>query len=37
VGNSWWTAGTSIMAIQKTSAEAWAQLFDIPIVFAFNM
>jgi hypothetical protein len=37
VGNGWWTAGTSIMAIQKTSAEAWAQLFDIPIVFAFNM
>jgi hypothetical protein len=37
VGNGWWTAGTSIMAVQKTSAETWAQLFGIPIVFAFNM
>ena len=36
VGNSWWTSGTSIMAIQQTSVEAWARLFDIPIVFAFN-
>jgi hypothetical protein len=37
VGNSWWTAGTSTMAVQKASAEAWAQLFDIPIIFAFNL
>lgn len=36
VGNSWWASGTSIMAIQQTSVEAWAHLFDIPIVFAFN-
>jgi hypothetical protein len=36
VGNSWWTSGTSIMAIQKASAEAWVQLFNTPIVFAFN-
>lgn len=36
-GNGWWTAGTSIVAIQRTSASAWAQLFAIPIVNAFNM
>lgn len=37
VGNGWWTTGTAIMAVQKKSAEAWAQLFGIPVVFAFNM
>jgi hypothetical protein len=36
IGNGWWTAGTSIVAIQRTSATAWAQLFRRPIVMAFN-
>ena len=36
VGNGWWTKGTSIVAIQQASAEAWARLFAIPLVSAFN-
>jgi len=36
-GNGWWTTGTSIVAIQKASAEAWARLFRIPLVTAFNL
>lgn len=36
IGNGWWTTGTSIVAIQKASAEAWAKLFAIPLVVAFN-
>jgi hypothetical protein len=36
VGNGWWTKGTSIVAIQKASAEAWARLFGVPLVTAFN-
>jgi apolipoprotein N-acyltransferase len=36
VGNGWWTSGTSIVDIQKASTEAWARLFDKPLVFSFN-
>lgn len=36
VGNGWWTKGTSIVAIQRVSAEAWARLFDKPLVMSFN-
>ena len=36
-GNGWWTAGSSIVAIQRASAAAWATLFDVPIVMAFNI
>ncbi|WP_246670498.1 conjugal transfer protein TraB [Agrobacterium tumefaciens] len=36
VGNGWWTENTSIVAIQKASAIAWARLFDLPIILAFN-
>jgi apolipoprotein N-acyltransferase len=36
VGNGWWTAGTSIVAIQRASTEAWARLFDTPLVLSFN-
>ncbi|WP_336510203.1 conjugal transfer protein TraB [Agrobacterium tumefaciens] len=36
VGNGWWTENTSIVVIQKASANAWARLFDLPIVMAFN-
>lgn len=36
MGNGWWTAGTSIVAIQKASVTAWAKLFDLPVVMAFN-
>ncbi|WP_404406875.1 conjugal transfer protein TraB [Pelagibacterium halotolerans] len=35
-GNAWWTGGTNIVAIQRASAEAWASLFGIPLVMAFN-
>lgn len=35
--NAWWTADTSIAAIQRASAQAWARLFDRPLVIAFNM
>lgn len=36
VGNGWWTAGTSIVAIQRASATAWARLFAKPLVISFN-
>ncbi len=36
VGNGWWTSGTSIVAIQRASATAWAKLFAKPLVLAFN-
>lgn len=35
-GNGWWTTGTSIIAIQRTSVTAWAKLFGLPVVMAFN-
>jgi hypothetical protein len=35
-GNGWWTGGTNIIAIQRASAEAWARLFDVPLMLAFN-
>jgi predicted amidohydrolase len=35
-GNGWWTAGTSIVAIQNASVIAWAKLFGLPVVTAFN-
>ena len=37
VGNGWWTAGTSIIDIQQASSEAWARLFDLPLVISFNI
>lgn len=36
VGNGWWTKGSSIVAIQRASAVAWAALFSKPLVFSFN-
>ncbi|WP_233138000.1 conjugal transfer protein TraB [Agrobacterium vaccinii] len=35
-GNGWWAAGTSIVAIQNVSVIAWAKLFGLPVVTAFN-
>ena len=35
-GNGWWTDETSILAIQKASAQAWASLFGLSLVLAFN-
>ncbi|WP_237682000.1 conjugal transfer protein TraB [Agrobacterium vitis] len=35
-GNGWWTTGTSIVAIQNVSVMAWAKLFGLPVVTAFN-
>ena len=37
VGNGWWTAGTSIIDIQRASSAAWARLFDFPLVISFNI
>lgn len=37
VGNGWWTAETSIIDIQRASSEAWARLFDLPLVISFNI
>jgi hypothetical protein len=36
VGNGWWTENISIVAIQKASVAAWARLFGLPVVMAFN-
>lgn len=36
IGNDWWTSGTGILAIQKTSTQAWARLFGLPLVLSFN-
>ncbi|MFG1428873.1 conjugal transfer protein TraB [Roseixanthobacter glucoisosaccharinicivorans] len=36
IGNDWWTTGTSILAIQQASAQAWARLFGLPLVLSFN-
>lgn len=36
-GNGWWTAGTSIVAVQQASAVAWAKLFNLQLVTAFNI
>jgi len=36
VGNGWWTENTTIVAIQKASVLAWARLFGLPVVMAFN-
>lgn len=35
-GNGWWTGKTSIIDIQKSTVEAWARLFGVPLVTAFN-
>ncbi|WP_114391433.1 conjugal transfer protein TraB [Notoacmeibacter marinus] len=35
-GNGWWTGETNIVPIQKASAKAWASLFGLPLVIAFN-
>ncbi|TBB81068.1 conjugal transfer protein TraB [Rhizobium ruizarguesonis] len=37
VGNGWWTENTSIVDIQKASVTAWAGLFGLPVVMAFNI
>jgi hypothetical protein len=36
IGNGWWTKRTSIVAIQRASAIAWARLFDKPLITSFN-
>jgi Carbon-nitrogen hydrolase len=36
VGNGWWTAGTSIVDIQRASSESWARLFDKALILSFN-
>ncbi|MGL3609194.1 conjugal transfer protein TraB [Rhizobium sp. G187] len=36
IGNGWWTEGTNIVAIQRSSAEAWSRLFAVPVTISFN-
>jgi hypothetical protein len=36
-GNGWWTAGTSVVGVQRANVVAWARLFGVPLVMAFNM
>lgn len=36
IANGWWATGTSIPDIQIAALEAWARLFAIPLVTAFN-
>ncbi|WP_072492887.1 nitrilase-related carbon-nitrogen hydrolase, partial [Agrobacterium pusense] len=36
IGNGWWTTDGNIVAIQRASAKAWSDLFDIPLVISFN-
>ena len=36
IANGWWAKDASIPAIQRSSVEAWARLFDLPLVTAFN-
>jgi hypothetical protein len=36
IANGWWTGDTNIIAIQRASVTAWAKLFDVPLVVAFN-
>lgn len=35
-GNGWWAEGTSIVPIQRANVTAWAKLFGLPVVMAFN-
>ncbi|WP_223479477.1 conjugal transfer protein TraB [Oricola indica] len=35
-GNGWWTGDANIVPIQKANVRAWASLFGLPLVFAFN-
>ncbi len=37
VGNGWWTAETSVIAIQRASTTAWARLFGKPLILSFNI
>jgi hypothetical protein len=37
IGNGWWAAGTSIPALQRAAATAWAALFGTDLVSATNL
>ena len=36
IANGWWATGTSVPAIQLVALTAWARLFNLPLVTAFN-
>lgn len=36
IANGWWATGTSVPDIQIAALEAWARLFAVPLVSAFN-
>ena len=35
-GNGWWTNDTNIVQIQRANSDAWAALFNVSIIKAFN-
>ena len=36
IANQFWVAGTAIPKVQRNTVRAWARLFHVPVVFAFN-
>jgi hypothetical protein len=34
--NAWWSKGTAVPAIQESVVTAWARLFAVPVVTAYN-
>lgn len=36
IANGWWATGTSVPDIQIAALEAWARLFSVPLITAFN-
>ena len=35
-GNVWWAGETNVIDIQRATIQAWAALFDLPLVTSFN-
>jgi hypothetical protein len=36
MANQFWIVGTAIPEVQRNTVRAWARLFHVPVVFAFN-
>ena len=36
IANQFWIVGTAIPEVQRNTVRAWARLFHVPVVFAFN-
>ncbi|MBS7546448.1 conjugal transfer protein TraB [Ancylobacter oerskovii] len=37
ISNAWWAGNSSIPSVQRVSLQAWARLFDRPLVISVNM